>query len=209
MEKNKIQLKALIKRNFIIKYRTKTKLLSEIIYPLIQLAILIVFKFVFQHEYLNTIDFKYETLHFDYDTNLDKFNLSITPINTKVSLIGDELSKLNFISNISYFENYDEMKNDYANNSNIGEKRFGIEFKLNENFPFDYTIVAEWNKNLFTNANVKLFSNGLKECRPSVDMTNANFKSCDGNQLIYDGFSHLQLNLNKIIHMVWLYIFLI
>jgi hypothetical protein len=203
MEKYLKQLKALLKRNFVIKYRTKTKLLSEIIYPLIQIAILILFKFVFQNENLNAIEFEYETLHFDNDTSFNKFNLSISPKNTEIEQIGEELFKLDFISNISYFENYTEMKYDYVNNGD--SKRFGIEFNLNENFPYDYTIVTEWNKKLFTDTDVKLFSNTIYECRTSenFDSTNVNFENCDGKQLIYNGFSHLQSNLNKIIYSVY------
>ena len=189
----KSQLDGFIKRNFKLKFRNKAQLISEIYNPTIILVILILFNYLFKNQILPAASFSPE----DLNKPVLYQNVYVFPDNKMTKSIIDQMSNLTIKYRFQMFEKLDDMKSAYLKEVESTTDIFwGIEFP-SQNFPYEYKLYHKWDDVLFANNEVKLTGNG-NLCRPdwSGGVLSILYYDCNGNKLVYDGFSFLQSKLD-------------
>lgn len=188
----KIQLFCFVRRNFIVKYRNKLQFISELLFPLTLLLLLIILHYMFSPIY-HKESFSLVEKFPSYHTKNEPLNLFIIPYNNQTKKIVEFLDNELRIENVKYSFTYKEMKEMYVRERKLSKKdvqSFGLEFS-DKNFPFDYTIYKEWSEDLFYKDNVNLFGESFQCNKSSTDIFNL-YKNCAGNKYVYDGLSAIK-----------------
>ena len=191
------QILGFIKRNFLLKVRNKVQTVPEIYNPLTLLAVLVLFNYILPSERFDAVTPTAEI----FPNNAYIMSQGyIVPDTPETRSIGQQLMQVKYLfKNIMYFNNTDDMKAVYLNQSKYSDN-FGIEF-AKDKFPYEYTIFTKWDTQLFSSKGVNLFTNG-NLCRPNKSYNFQNYKECGGNRVVYNGLTTLQYSLDKIIKSV-------
>ena len=129
-------------------------------------------------------------------------NLYIAPDNNQTRKIANAISSSFFIRNKVFANNIDEMRdkfvNDFQNKSfGFADRVFGIDFANTTNFPFEYTLLIQYNSKLFGDNKISFFSD-TRSCRNDSSL----FEDCGANTFAYYGLTRLQNDLNNFIRKV-------
>ena len=132
------------------------------------------------------------------------FVIYLAPNNTETQKIAKGISSI-YIRKIIYANDIDDIREKYSidfQNASIFDNAFGIDFSQSKNFPFDYTLLTKYDSKLFDNRKIKFFAD-TRSCRNTSGsfLSNA-YKTCDANDLAYNGFAALQNSLNTYIRQV-------
>ncbi len=197
----KSQTFGFVKRIFILKYRNRLHLVSEVVFPLTLLFFLLILNFIFSPKYYKESFPLYEK--FPPNHNNQPMNLFMIPNDTLTKEIVKHLRKDLQIREVKYSYSYMEMKDAYISESKKAKKdvqSFGIEFS-GKNL-FEYTIYIEWSADLFYKDNINLFAESYECNKSSTDILNL-YKNCAGNKYVYDGLSEIKYYIDLAIKKVY------
>lgn len=131
--------------------------------------------------------------------------LYISPNTTQTQEIASYLNQTNNLSikKIVFCKDRNDMQRAFLaekQTQEFFEENYGVEFS-NQNFT-QYTILTDWDDNLFDKYKYRIFVNG-NACRKNSKISYlSNYDTCAGNKFHYRGFTTFQYNLDKIIREV-------
>ncbi len=190
------QLFGFTKRNFLLKYRNKFQLVSELAFPLTVLLLTTVGNFAFTQQFFSETFFLPEDFPPPVLNTTQSLYLYIMPDSVHTRQIGDLISQRDNklkVAFVKYCQTADQMKQEYIRDNegqHYNAHSFGIEF-ADHNFPFEYTIFKAWSIELFFKDSVNLFKHSFVCVRESTDILNQ-YTECAGNRYVYDGLSALK-----------------
>jgi ATP-binding cassette, subfamily A (ABC1), member 5 len=192
----KSQLYAFVKRNFLLKYRNKLQTFSEIYTPILILAVLIAFSFLFPNQRLNAETYEAETFPPNIGSSIRSSSyLYIAPNDSKTKNLVDLINEKLKFKYIKYFEDLNSLEKAYKNDSKfiVGNYfAYGVDFR-SDNFPYKYDILMQYSSEIYTNNHLKIFSDQFILCRRnSTNLLNLTYGGCAGNKYLYNGLSSLK-----------------
>jgi hypothetical protein len=148
---------------------------------------------------------EYNAVNFPPRKYITATKIYISPNNNETQKIADGIASAFLITpKFSFVDNINDLRQEFLKdfkNSSIYYSALGIDFEKSNNFPFDYTLLTNYDSKLFDKSKIKYFTD-TRACRNnSKDILNS-YESCGANEYAYDGLAFVQNTLNNFIRKV-------